>query len=295
MIIFHCSCWVKIFGSYIVDNYVLGCNFRFGDSTVGGGNRAYNLLLDLFSHPKTKSAFPVEEQPSKNLEKLSLSSSWKYLIGYDDYYPGLTLDISLAIRDHDKLPVLIPYYEYCQMPFDSQIELSAKEAFLILSNCLVNTRASAFESIILRRGKLSFAQKNLKNHFVNLDEVTKKYPPTGYFDNLKKLDNYTFNYLEYLKEQLEMEELIPYEILRLNGPRVLSLLVQVEPVKIVHESIMEKTLEPEALTRNEKIMYLAFLDYTQYTLLQKMKKYYQKYGGVLNPIEREITKKFDWF
>ncbi len=208
----HISLFLHIedpMATLIIDNRLVGCEEHVGYERRY--QRAYGLLIQLFSDSHCRNAFP--KQLRHHFEDKDLPQIEKphhCLIGYDftpentfDYFACLELIASINLKETES--VLLTDFKYEGIPLKIKLKLTPEEAFLTFSNICANVRCVAYEHILFeqKKKKLNKAAiiKNLKDSQLN---------------QLLPIDFFILDYLDYLRKSFEERELEVFDILRMS-------------------------------------------------------------------------------
>jgi hypothetical protein len=236
---------------YVIDNQVIGVQ-------IGGwyGQYPFNPYYQInriFNAPVTQKFLP------KTLQKY-LSESYtlpyqplfRHLSGYCDDYVHHIVNLDLEISDDKTQPIslkIIHYQNHERNRFFGPINLTLKEAFLLFSNILANSRCTNYGFYD------TTSELSIETHPNAFHDVHFNYFKADYI----RLVNYSHFYMHYLKNELLTGSLTPYEVAFYGGTTLLTHLASIKPVEdFVFQAIKDIT-KPTDISRNQSIIYYCFL------------------------------------
>ena len=267
---------------YVIDNELIGCESYGGLDR--SPERAYNLLIQLFSSKICRTVFPIRfAKFFKNKQPIKSNSHSECLVGFGEHF---CLDVSLSIREKHKKPILLHDFVYKGIPTRFKAELTAHSAFYIFSNICANSRCIIYSKILEDSGYQAYNKEIIERSLKYRDSDTRlKFLP---------IDLFVLDYLEFIESQLNKGLITPLEILRLNGARILAFFGNIKPVSVFIQSVMNQILNDNSLSRNQKIMLWAFLNilYSNRTFHSRLIEFFEKNKDILAQIEKDVYKRF---
>ncbi|NHK31383.1 MAG: hypothetical protein FK730_08535 [Asgard group archaeon] len=222
--------------------------------------RAFYFLNQLYDSSITKSIIPSQLRkyflPLSTLpvffQKVQLIGEW-----CEAYY--MSLLANLSIIDDIMFPVTVTNLRYYHYNFNRDfpdVKLTAKEAFLIFSNLIVNERCRYYNYTLHNSSYDSFEE---------IDDVTTmpllihEYYLKEFGDAYFQVIQYAHDYLYYLKDLLYSKLFSPYELAFYGAIPALTLFSHLLPVQKFFAQIVEEIKNPYILSRNRQIIYYCFL------------------------------------
>lgn len=283
---------------YVVNNKLL----RFQE--YGGYNRsftrAFYFLYLMNNNPKVNFVIP-----NKLYEYLKEDSKVHSILGYpligELDYSIYNLSLELKITTNEKFPTILQNIKHHNTMLDDQIGLSARDAFILFSNISTNARCDWFRKILRQEGilelKISFLKKALRNEIDNdnIENNRKMVTSNAY--------SFMLDYLDYLKEQLQKNNISLECILKLSGARVLAFLAEFEPRIVPICSILDTLSNQSNLHINEKIVYYSLFEIYNFSinywrknseLANKFNQLYYEKRAFMKSLKQDIESKLEY-
>ncbi len=272
--------------TFIIDNKLIGCQEWVGYER--SPDRAFSLLLQLFSNFDTQTEFP------KCLHKYFLAKEIKKierpdhcLIGTDFTFAMdsfACLELLARIDSKEEKSVILYNFAYENVPFSLDIELLPKDAFHIFANICTNTRCVTYQNILLENKMWIFDKKLILKYL-----GSKNY-------TLLPIDNFILDYIEYLRASILKNKLVVDDILKMSGNKLLVLLLNDKPVQKFIKKIIDIFLSKyDNLSLNQKVMYYTFLisiNDIKPSLSPIVKEFFDENPDLVNKLVNDVEFKF---
>lgn len=244
--------------------------------------RAFELLHEIFNSSEGKKTIPQKLHKHFIDEKIPEEiPGYHCLIGTEFPYPDghyLCLKCELEVTSDKQLPILLNSFTLEGKKLNLQIRLSMEDAFLIFANqCVDYYKLSFLKRDSNKDDNYIFSRKQLENELNT------------------KLDEFTADYLEYIRRNLDEGKLKPIQILRAGGIATLELLVGHEAIlQLVDEVILELD-NLKLLSQNSKILYYTFLvsllesDSISKPLRARIKEKSALFKEIYNELKKEFS------
>ncbi len=190
---------------------------------------------------------------------------------YDSYY----LDYSIDINKNKEKSIQITN---CSISLVERMNPIKNEKLLLIDHCLNMTPKQAF--ILFANNCVAYFESHGIFEESDLEESNKVTNKLD--DQLKTILDFTREYIEWLKRNLNKKEIKPLEILRYNGYKTLCNIMDNPVVQDLIWDIFRKLQEYKTLTEFELILYYTF--YCKF----RSRKYYQilrRWGKITNELK----------
>jgi len=248
------------FDLLIIDNKII----YWKDDTYGNDqypDSAFRLLEQMYSQEETRKYIP--EKFHKYFKFISEQTQKNKLIhnfGYDQY-SQLMLSIQVEMTKNEQFPIKITKIRRNSSRNDKNpepnVKLTGEDAFINFSNLVV---ANTVNGILNVHGSQNV-------HKEKLIELMKK--PIQYRIEKKDVNEfyckYSIEYMQYILERVNRKEILPYEILKQSGQRILAALSEMELVKsFIQHCYYKLSEELESLSLNEIVLFYALIIVTDH-------------------------------
>ncbi|NHJ49594.1 MAG: hypothetical protein FK733_17525 [Asgard group archaeon] len=223
---------------YIIDNQLFGCQ-QYGFWGYYGLEKSYNVLLELYTKCKTELALPKTLITHfETMEPKSIEAIFDFVIGgkgyLDNYYLDFQLDYNVTTNQ-----VILDQFVFNDHPLTYQVKTSPNEAFLILSNHLVNCRRNA----------------------IAFDYETKEFKIVHVVDksDIKQANQYVVDYFTHILSKIESGQINPFKLLQLNGAGLLEHISKIPAVQEFYVEMMHELIYYKKLSFNKKLLYYSMI------------------------------------
>ncbi|MBK5113408.1 MAG: hypothetical protein KGD59_05655 [Candidatus Heimdallarchaeota archaeon] len=277
--------------TYIIDNQVLGTKSYVGVSTYP--YRAYHLLLELAANEHVRKALPKELLSSLDLRtEVPAFFSKDYLIGEMSNNYGsrcLTLDITIdeSVSQSIQLTNIQYLHGTSKMILPAEPRLTPIYAFLLFANILANNRSTLYRHLLKEFHLADFEQLKVQEDIVDFERGRLQSIGPIYSD----LNEFSFQYLKFLKRNLLNESISPKEILYTSGAKTLAFLGSLPVVTAYLEEIKQK-LRTQQLPYNQQVLYHTFRSSFIREFDENWKKHHEENAFFLSLFERDVAKEF---
>jgi hypothetical protein len=279
---------------YVIDNNLLGY------TEYGGRDqypyRAFYHIQELYNNNIARNGIP--SRLHRCLEKVSYNpnremSNFDMLLG-EQSYGRHKLELSLKFQNKQNAEVLIENILYSGMNLNLSYSLSKDEAFLIFANITTNGSFYSFGNLVQQNNHQLISNQQLEDYFVERIEKGKKYPGAGITEEGKHLMYFVLEYLRYLLEETKANRISLYDILKFNGVQVLYNLAGYEHVQSFILECLEKLVNFEGLSRNEKIMYFTLVRFNEgpKELAKKINEFFNKNRHLMTLLTETLEYEF---
>lgn len=260
---------------YVIDNKLISFKEWFGYDRFP--YRAFELLHHLFSSQLRERIFPNSlAKIFRNLKTLEEIPGYHCLIGTEYPYPDgkyMCLKCDMQIIPTEQLPIKFHNFSLEEKPLNLEVEVSAKEAFYILSNQCVDYYLHSLLKLI----------NNEKSNFVFSKEQFTKTPKTD-------IDVFVVDYLEHIKSKLIEQTITPIQILRMGGIAVIELLSGMKEIQNFFVEVMDELEYNENLSIDLKIMYYTLIKCLNKPKepLMSIRRFYKRNKILLEELRKEL-------
>ena len=283
---------------YVIDNNLIA--MRYG--VIGyhyTPYKAFELLKQLFRNAKNKT---LSERFEKYFQEEELTIIKKEGYEYPRVY-GLEdagfcnncLDWEIAFCENKDKSVIfkdfVYQYQIQQKTLEYQLSFTFDEAFHYLANICVTAASQRFLTLYKHSTKTKLSFSEMFDGKQRYSEV---------FACFTDIFKFSLEYLDYIAAKLDNGDITPYELVRINGPLLVSLFFDKTVVKdFIAETLDKLENNISELTRNQKILYYSFLEITRHTteilakdLHQELEQFKLKNKSKIGEIEKELFISF---
>ncbi|NHK32581.1 MAG: hypothetical protein FK730_14605 [Asgard group archaeon] len=253
---------------YIVDNKLI--DFDIGPANHGSIYLPFYFLGKIASNDISNYVFPKEllKKHADNFQRIKIP--WPCLSGYLYEGDSRCLAAKLVINEDfsENKIIQIKNFAYidsgdrpdCSVSYyDLSVELTAEEAFHILSNILIDAKSGVPSKPV---NKHSFNEKAIRSHLKEYYEKQIKTYGTKHTSLLEHYFTsiYCLDYIVYLRKQVINGKISPEKILFNSGIHSLASMSDIPKINSFIKTTFNKYLDDsESLSFNQKICHLALL------------------------------------
>ena len=268
---------------YVIDNQIFGCESLSGFGYYGT-SKSLNMLKkfsqitkDIFKIPEAINDFLLQYEP------VEVEDVFDFIIGAKGYYGWRYIDFDISLTAELNISFHSFVYEGRNLPH--KFVISPKDAFIILTNHMVNCR-SHFLKYDFREDKMDYGR---------LPERYDTQNPIAISLHNRLTDSIKFAKLcsEYFLHEIQSKKISPFELHRLNGAHIIELLKSVPIVQSYILKIIEELLiEVPEFQYNRNVMnysllniidnFWIFADYPNFSEIN------QKIGYILKRLNKTI-------
>ncbi len=270
------------FQLYVVNNELM---IYEQNMSSGSGNRAFNLLKELFNNEKTKVVFPEDTHHILvNTNDLAYARSNPCIVG--DIMPKISpcLKLKMNISKDGKTITFSDFLYKKEKEMQKKAQLTTKETFILLSNIVLTYELYQIQGVMVNKQLTEF------NKEIILEDITKRGAELAKHLGSKHIaletGRYATEYLSYLMESINNGSLSPEEIHRMSGTAVLISLIRFKPVKEYILDVLKRMENVNELTKNELVLYLVLLESLSFNspLGKEVQDFYKRNSKMISNI-----------
>ena len=277
--------------TYIIDNQIIGTKSYAGVYTYP--YRAYSLLLELATNKHSRKAIPKEL-----LSSLDLSSnvpaffSKDYLIGeMDQQYGSHCISLEMTIDESVSQSIQLINIQHIngnsKTNFAYEPRLTPLHAFFIFANILANNRSTLYRHLLKEFHLADFEHLKVQEDIVDFERGRLQSIGPIYSD----LNEFSFQYIKFLKTNLLKKTISPEEILYTSGAKTLAFLGYLPIVESYLGEVKNK-LKTQKLTFHKQVLFHTFRSSFIRDFDENWKKHHDEDAFFLSMFERDVAKEF---
>ncbi len=277
--------------TYIIDNQVLGTKSYVGVNTYP--YRAYHLLLELAAHEHVRKVIPKELLPSLDLRTdVPAFFSKDYLIGeMSNNYGSHCLILDMVIDESVSQSIRLTNIQYLhgtsKKTLPNEPRMTPLNAFFLFANILANNRSTLYRHLLKEFHLADFEQLKVQEDIIDFERGRLQSIGPIYFN----LNEFSFQYLKFLKRNLLNESISPKEILYTSGAQTLAFLGSLPVVATYLEEIKQK-LRTTQLPYHQQVLYHTFRSSFIREFDENWKKHHEEDAFFLSMFDRNVAKEF---
>ncbi|MBN1328509.1 MAG: hypothetical protein JXA54_03450 [Candidatus Heimdallarchaeota archaeon] len=281
------------FAFVVIDDHLLFFAKFWGDECTFAPYCAFNSLLKLFNSP-----LKADVIPELFWDHFESSESTKDPSDVDDWTPCLIVETrywywggvmcihnDMQIDLQKEKPIILDNFKLLKQGFNFvdvvfgdadgsigkefteeglklnkllaklKVELTSREAFILFGNICVSSFQE--DPSNLRKTNVADTNERVQNLLVRL-HIDHIFNTTQKYRDFKDIALFVSDYLDWLRNELQQGTIDPKTILRLNGFRVFSYLLDEEKVQQLFYETAKKMHNYQQLSRKELLLYFTF-------------------------------------
>jgi len=274
----------------IIDDIMIGCEPY--ENVQQSPKKSYNFLNSLYENPISQKELPDRfvDHFKKNKSISSDSVFTSCFGGTDDSHGGLPcIDFSIDLNDGERMSIVLKDFIYGKrsrndfISMNFEVKLSTFEAFLIFSNICANNLIYWWWDLY---------DKDIQEILDDKQKIQALIKESIRGKEQYNLHLFSMGYLYYLKTSLEILDITPLELLRLNGAPVLSLFSQIPVLQNFNEELFKTLLAKESIPENTKVVCYSYIKHLEYTQNKSFMTFQKNNPDILTDLEKEVTCEF---